>query len=493
MKIRIPFFPTICLSHRQCIIIWCIFILLLSYLLRLRGFTGNGVWQDEVIVFDQVFSGNYETNPDAPLFPAIIRLFVNWTHWQTIDAFRFVSIMIGGLLPLFAMVFAYQLRGIRCAIFASLLFAFSEYMMVFSWQIRPYGLFMILTLCIYTVFLRHLATGKHLLLLGALAFLCAMTHLLTAQIIIGLALASLLCHYFCKRENAQNYALTANQLYLLISVLCFSSLIGIWWVPARYENFIGDAIHGTSAIMPFLIEWAYALPFGIQTSGNFEYYFFYPIFLLGVFILYRNYRSAFILLCTMIVTVFLMHYFTYGNRYDWGYVGTRYFSHIIVFTMTLIAVGLDEIIRLVNDRLNIKSLSWVIILSILAVIVIPAYFHPEHRIKYSNNHLYWLRIPTGLGSNGAIFYIEDQRQKKIINMLSDELFDDVPVVFLENNQNNGYYAHRKKNLDRLEPGKYVTNFECKELVMLNDVNPNKLIFTEEREINTKLRLCTLDN
>jgi len=446
------------------------------------------------VIFDQVLNHYYETTADAPFYPLILRTFVSLTGDQTINAFRYFSILIGCLIPLAAMALAYQMRGLRCAVLASMLFTVSEFMIVFATKIRPYSLFMVLVLCTYAMFLKHLKTGKHLGWLGVLIFLCTMTHLLTAQIIVCLCITALISHLLYRKKKCDLYVIENKKaLSLLIVVMCFSGLIGVWWIIGRYSIFISDAIVGRADFFPYFKHLLIAMPYGGQSFGFNKYLLSIPFSILGAFVLFKKAKPAFILVCSLLIVVFLVNYLTFGNRFDWGYMSFRYYSHLIVMTIMLIAVGMDWFIGSSKHNKKLFLIIWVLFIILFANTFLYTYLNLEKILRHRDKEVTWFNSAIELNIDGIIYnsgkYRLHGRYEKVKKRVTDEYYNNVPMILFRTKGNNQYEIYKKRHIEKIVPGKFATNANCKTIASIKPINPHQYKLILEKRVQKWLYIC----
>lgn len=316
--------------------------------LRVRHIGDLDLWYDEVALWLYSLTGAPPTPLEPPLMSWILLGAMRMLNSARPFVIHIVPIVIGVLtIPVAYLCGAAVDRDRSTGWIAAILLAISPMAIYYSREGRPYALFILLSTALYVAFLNAYQAGttRSWALFGVLLFLCGLTHLLTFQILLVLAL------FVAISTVLKGSAFRVSRANLV--VLGIAAVAGGSWGAYRFLSSTGSAIamwRAFDGVYPFgpmsffrtvivnLGPGPVRAIFGGFSSSDFLALIFLVLFGMGLRRLYVTGRQHLALFAGLVFAIPLfVSYLTLGEKGSWDWA--RYISHLLVPFLVVCSLG----------------------------------------------------------------------------------------------------------------------------------------------------------
>jgi hypothetical protein len=450
-------------------LLFLVFVVACALFLRFEDFSGHWVWQDELTSLEQIYSNDYGTTADAPLFSNLLKIPVALTGWSNIDGIRFFSIILSLTVPLFGYFVCKRLTSVNSELFALILFGCMEFFIAHAINIRPYSLFMGISLITYYAFIEFTKDriSQRFLLAGLL--FCALTHLLSVQLYISLFVSYALCLMLLKESKP----FSLKKLFYLGLSFALTGALGSFWFYWRLEATDGSEIGSAVELHDFFIVVFRTLPMG--TLGSTALLgIAWLFFLIGLVEFFKNRKELFILTLVTLTVTCVFNCLTLGDRAEWlGYIGSnRYFAHSIALSVLVVAngasVSLEFLLSFPNGRLK-NIMRYTVLVLICLLLSGESYFSMRNVIRDSYLGLYQESMNSSAGIlissiNGrylkthALLQAYNNDSRTLYSVHLDRIFIQTPVK-----PSDLRVKYLKFNEQQVRSGILTSNIPCKQV------------------------------
>ena len=357
---------------------WLILILLVSLYLRIKGLTTQSYWNDELATI-------VLTDPDNSLYQVIIETLRDKSPplyqlilWAWFKLFGFTELTgrslsaFFGILAVPAMYFmAREYTDRDTAIYASLLTGLNYFHILFSQEVRSYGLFFLLT-TLSLMFLSRLireSNNRNLVLYTFLTICLVQVHYYGVLVYLG----QLSVLFMYKKINNTPHDIPARYLKIN-SCSTLGSMIPV--IPYMVKNALKETVWIKTPDLDFQVEY-FIRYFGGEVIA--VVYAF--LFIVGLVFLIRqkawNRRLLVHLLLFFLLFVYLLPYIR--SVLSTPMLVSRYTIGALPVLILIIAAGISVI---KHNTLRRLTLAVVIILSIKVLFIDKDYYGGIHKQQY---------------------------------------------------------------------------------------------------------------
>jgi hypothetical protein len=330
-------------------------LVLAGLAIRSYGIGGIDFWYDEMGLWLYSVTGNPSPPSEPPLMAWLLYIWMWWVKSGDSFHIHFLPVLLGSLSIPLAYLFAAKVDENRITgLAAALLTTLSPMAIFYSREGRPYALFILVSGSLYLscLWANETNSRKAWLVYSLLLFLCGLSHLLTAEIVLALgifAIAARLVPRFSR--GAVDFRARRFVNFVLFSVV---GGLGILWILQRSAGPVLGAFAGAyqfglvSFVRSVLInlgpgpvraytEWSLGLPEILAAV-------FCALYVAGLRRLHGKGRDDLVLFLVLALSVpLLVKYFTLGWRGSWDWM--RWMSHALLPFLVVVSVGLESVRR----------------------------------------------------------------------------------------------------------------------------------------------------